>query len=112
MILYFLRDYGILGRKTLLMREKSNIWIQKNKLIVKQDKTEFIIFYLELSWKPKTVTFLGIHLDAKLNKSALTSDLCKRLGRINMSLIILLLRVLLSYCTSLSLAVNDTFCIV
>lgn len=50
MILYFLRDYDILGRKTLLMSEKSNIWIQKNKLIVKQDKTEFIIFYLELSW--------------------------------------------------------------
>lgn len=50
MIMYFLRDYGILGRKTLLMREKSNIWVQKNKLIGKQDKTEFITFYLELSW--------------------------------------------------------------
>lgn len=43
MILYFLKDYGILGLKTLIMSDKSNFWIQTNKLVVKQDKTEFII---------------------------------------------------------------------
>lgn len=74
MILYFLKDYGILGLKTLIMSDKSNFWIQTNKLVVKQDKTEFIIIGLKLFWEP--VTFLGVHLDTKLNWSALTRDLC------------------------------------
>lgn len=76
MILYFLKDYGILGLQTLLMSDKSNFWIQTNKFVVKQDKIEFIIIGLKLFCEPKTVTFLGVNLDTKLNWSALTRDLC------------------------------------
>lgn len=56
------------------MSDKSNFKIQTNKLVVKQDKTEFIIIGLKLFWEPKTVTFLGVHLDTKLNWSTLTRD--------------------------------------
>lgn len=72
MILYFLKDYGILGLKTSLMSDKSNFWIQTNKLVVKQDKTEFIIIGSMLFWEPKTFKFLGVHLNTKLKWSALT----------------------------------------